>query len=146
MLRARLSDQDDGTVTVTLELPDGTSQDLSASGPSDARVELVAAARRFLNHEGHRFGRLAVAHGEREWELALPADLTQDPVILARDPPLARQLGTPAAPSPTVIQNDSSTPMPTRRRRRAAANSTGSHSGSTARAVPAVPAAEPRGC
>ena len=82
VLRALLSDQDDGTVTVTLEFPDGTSQDLSASGPSDARVELVAAARRFLNHEGHRFGRLAVAHGEREWELALPADLTQDPVVL----------------------------------------------------------------
>ncbi len=73
-------------MAVTLELPGGTSHQMSAPDPTEARGELLAAARHFLREEGHGFGRLAVIDGEREWELALPADASQEPVILTETP------------------------------------------------------------
>ena len=89
-------------VAVTLELPGGTVQDLSAPDPTEARGELLAAARHFLQDHEHSFGRLAVIDGEREWELALPADPSQEPVILleaARSRHNGRVTDTPS-PSP----------------------------------------------
>jgi cellulose biosynthesis protein BcsQ len=66
----------------TLELPDGSREDLAAEGETEVRAQVLAAARRFLRQEGHRFGRLTVTDPDRVWELVLPADDAQEPVIL----------------------------------------------------------------
>ncbi len=82
VIHAELRERSDGTVTVTLELPDGTVDHLSAPDRTEARAALLLAARRFLRDHEHAFGRLAVLDDDRAWELALPADPTQEPVIL----------------------------------------------------------------
>ncbi|MGH3262335.1 MAG: hypothetical protein ACRDNS_10090 [Trebonia sp.] len=66
----------------TLELPDGSREDLAAGSETDVRAEVLAAARRFLHQEGQPFGRLTVADPDRMWELALPVDAAQEPVVL----------------------------------------------------------------
>src|SRR5450755_977610 len=81
VMRALLEERD-GAVAVTLELPDGAVEDFSAPDTTEARGALLVAARRFLKDQEHTFGRLTVADGDREWELALPADPTQEPVVL----------------------------------------------------------------
>lgn len=109
VMRAQLTDQGDGAVAVRLELPDRAAQDFTAPDATEARGELLAAARRFLIEEGHSFGRLTVVDHAREWELALPADDSQEPVILTdtNHPPSTNGRGPlPAAPesssAPTV--------------------------------------------
>jgi cellulose biosynthesis protein BcsQ len=103
-MRAHLRHLHAGGVAVTLELPGGTTHELSAFDPTEARGELLAAARRFLREEGHGFGRLAVVDGEDEWELALPADRSQEPVILTETPRLnnghAPRDSPPPSPTP----------------------------------------------
>ena len=74
--------RDAGGYTATLELPDGSLEDLSAESEVDARADLLAAVRRFLDQHGHQFGRLTVADPDRSWELVLPADDGQEPVVL----------------------------------------------------------------
>ncbi len=81
MIRAELRERRDGTIAGTLELPDGVEH-LSAPDRTEARAAVLLAARRFLKDHGHAFGRLTVLDGEGEWELALPADPTQEPVVL----------------------------------------------------------------
>lgn len=66
----------------TLELPDGGREQLVADGEAEVRAGILAAARRFLDEQGHRFGRLTVADPDRLWELVLPADGAQEPVVL----------------------------------------------------------------
>ena len=107
VMRARLQHLHAGGVAVTLELPGGTTHELSAPDPTEARGELLAAARHFLREEGHGFGRLAVIDGDHEWELALPADPSQEPVILAETPRLTNghaphDSPPPPPPSPAV--------------------------------------------
>ena len=100
-MRALLEERD-GAVAVTLELPDGAVEDLSAPDTTEARAALLLAARRFLNDHEHTFGRLTVVDADREWELALPADPTQEPVVLleaARSRHNGRVTDTPS-PSP----------------------------------------------
>ncbi len=74
--------RDAGGYTATLELPDGSLEDLSAESEVDARADLLAAVRRFLDQHGHQFGRLTVADPDHSWELVLPADDGQEPVVL----------------------------------------------------------------
>lgn len=74
--------RDAGGYTATLELPDGSLEDLSAESEVDARADLLAAVRRFLDQHGHQFGRLTVADPDHSWELVLPADHGQEPVVL----------------------------------------------------------------
>ncbi|MGO9957245.1 MAG: AAA family ATPase [Solirubrobacteraceae bacterium] len=102
MIRAELRERRDATVAVTLELPDGVEH-LSAPDRTEARAALLLAARRFLTEHEHAFGRLTVVDGEGEWELALPADPTQEPVILHQGTHSRRNgrgADTPPAPAP----------------------------------------------
>jgi len=80
----------------TLELPDGSREDLTADSETDVRAQVLAAARRFLGQEGHQFGRLTVADPDRVWELVLPADDAQEPVVLGE---AARISPGPAPPA-----------------------------------------------
>ncbi len=82
LMRAQLTETGDGTVAVTVDLPGRTPHDLTAPDPTEARGELLAAARDFLTEQGHSFGRLAVTEADREWQLVVPADPTQEPVVL----------------------------------------------------------------
>jgi cellulose biosynthesis protein BcsQ len=79
----------------TLELPDGSREDLAADSETDVRAQVLAAARQFLRQEGHQFGRLTVTDPDRVWELVLPADDAQEPVVLND---AARISPGPAAP------------------------------------------------
>ena len=81
-MRAQLTEKGDGTVAVTVDLPGRAPHDLTAPDATEARGELLAAARDFLTEEGHSFGRLAVTEADREWQLVVPADPTQEPVVL----------------------------------------------------------------
>lgn len=104
--------------TATLELPDGSHEDLAAASETDVRADVLAAARQFLTQQGHQFGRLTVLDAERLWELVLPADETQAPVLLddkvrdqsqaARDdsrgtPPLEQAQMTDAFPAEPTL-------------------------------------------
>jgi hypothetical protein len=106
VLRAELV-RDAGRYAATLELPDGSRADLAAATESDVRADVLAAARRFLHQQGHRFGRLTVADPDRLWELVLPADDAQEPVVLgeaartgaaAAEPATGPRNGLPAGP------------------------------------------------
>ncbi len=102
-MRAKLRERSDGTVAVTLELPDGVVEEISAPDRTEARAALLLAARRFLTEHEHAFGRLTVLDGDREWELALPADPTQEPVILDQATHSRRNgrvADTPSPPEP----------------------------------------------
>jgi hypothetical protein len=96
-MRAQLAERTDGAVAVTLELPDGAVESLGAPDPTEARAELLAATRRFLHQEGHPFGRLTVVEGHREWELAVPVNPAQEPVVLTSAVHPHRN-GRPSAP------------------------------------------------
>jgi cellulose biosynthesis protein BcsQ len=98
-MRAQLEERTDGAVAVTLELPDGAIENLEAPGPTEARAELLAVARRFLHHEGHTFGRLTVVEGHREWELAVPVNPAHEPVVLTSGVHSHRN-GRPSGPPP----------------------------------------------
>jgi MinD-like ATPase involved in chromosome partitioning or flagellar assembly len=91
----------------TLELPDGSREDLTADSETDVRAQVLAAARRFLGQEGHQFGRLTVADPDRVWELVLPADDAQEPVVLGE---AARISPGPAAPATGALNGHSAQP------------------------------------
>lgn len=111
VLEADLTDRPDATAAVTLTLPDGTRQTFEAPSRGEARAQLIAATRRYLQEEVKGPGRLAVADPERHWELGIPLEEDSDPVILSERerPPEVRLRsieGTSTSPPAAVAEDD----------------------------------------
>ncbi len=112
-MRAQFTEKGDGTVAVTLDLPGRATRGLTAPDSTEARGELLAAARDFLTEQQHSFGRLTVTEADREWQLVVPADPTQEPVVLddiTREP--ADNGQPPGVSEPPEPQTAASLPAP----------------------------------
>jgi cellulose biosynthesis protein BcsQ len=85
VLKAELSLEADSSATVTVTMPDNSTESATGADLDQARATLLTIARRYFSEQVKQPGRLEVIDPDREWLLGIPLD-DADPVVLIEKP------------------------------------------------------------